>query len=130
MGRRDDCSPIWWSNVYFDYSGLLNWPEGISKCSLQNCFENKIQFLTQFFFYKTPLKNHFRLQLSIYFIFLQVRKIKPNSLLTVLYTLRQCQWPTVSLTELFPIYQNKDWTIRWLDDCPIDPSYHIEDCRI
>ena len=28
------------------------------------------------------------------------------------------------LTELFPIYQNKHWTIRWRDDHTVVPSYH------
>ena len=28
------------------------------------------------------------------------------------------------LTELFPIYQNKHWTIRQWDNCSIDPSSH------
>ena len=28
------------------------------------------------------------------------------------------------LTELFPIYQNKHWTIRLRDDCSVDPSSH------
>ena len=28
------------------------------------------------------------------------------------------------LTELFPIYQNKHWTIRRWDDRSVDPSYH------
>ena len=28
------------------------------------------------------------------------------------------------LTELFPIYQNKHWTIRRQDDCFVDPSCH------
>ena len=27
-------------------------------------------------------------------------------------------------TELFPIYQNKHWTIRWRDDRSINPSSH------
>ena len=29
------------------------------------------------------------------------------------------------LTELFPIYQNKQWTIRRRDDRSVDPSYHL-----
>ena len=28
------------------------------------------------------------------------------------------------LTELFPIYQNKQWTIRQQDNCSVDPSSH------
>ena len=28
------------------------------------------------------------------------------------------------LTKLFPIYQNKPWTIRRRDDCSVDPSFH------
>jgi hypothetical protein len=28
------------------------------------------------------------------------------------------------LTELFPIYQNKYWTIRRREDCSVDPSSH------
>ena len=28
------------------------------------------------------------------------------------------------LTELFPIYQNKHWTIRWQDDSSVNPSSH------
>jgi hypothetical protein len=31
---------------------------------------------------------------------------------------------THCLTELFPIYQNKYWTIRWQDDHTIVPSSH------
>ena len=27
-------------------------------------------------------------------------------------------------TELFPIYQNKHWTIEWWDDRFVDPSSH------
>ena len=37
------------------------------------------------------------------------------------------------LTELFPIYQNKHWTIRQQDNnsfWPMVPLYYIEDCRI
>ena len=34
------------------------------------------------------------------------------------------------LNELFPIYQDKYWTIRQQDDRSVDPSYYIEDCRI
>ena len=36
------------------------------------------------------------------------------------------------LTELFPIYRKKYWTIRQQDDCSIDPLSHryIEDCWI
>ena len=28
------------------------------------------------------------------------------------------------LTELFPIYQNKHWTIKWWNDCSVDPLSH------
>ena len=31
---------------------------------------------------------------------------------------------THCLTELFPIYQNKHWTIRWHDNPFVDPSSH------
>ena len=34
------------------------------------------------------------------------------------------------LTELFPIYQNNIWTIRWWDDHTIIPLQNTEDCRI
>ena len=37
---------------------------------------------------------------------------------------------THCLTELFPIYQKKNWTIRWWNDQMIDPSYCVEDRRI
>ena len=33
-------------------------------------------------------------------------------------SLRNC------LTKLFPIYQNKYWTIRWGDNCSVDPLSH------
>lgn len=35
---------------------------------------------------------------------------------------------THSLTESFPIYKNKHWTIRWWDHTNV-PPYNIEDCR-
>ena len=34
------------------------------------------------------------------------------------------------LTEVFPIYQNKYWAIRWRDNHTDISPYYIEDCQI
>ena len=52
MGRRNDHPAVWSTNVYFDRLGIIQWD--ITKCSLQNYFENKIPFTK--FLAKFPFK--------------------------------------------------------------------------
>ena len=47
----------------------------------------------------------------------------------------QCTWighktKQASLTKLFPVYQNKHWTVKRSFHWPIVKPYYIEDCRI
>ena len=70
-----------------------------------------------FFFAQCFAKFSFKITFNYYFLFFyNLKETKSNSLLTVKYALRP------SLTELFPIYQNKHWTIWLRDDCSVDPS--------
>ena len=117
MGWRNNRPSVWWSNVCFDRlgiqwdSGSVTLTQGISNCSLQNYFENKIPFCTQF------LANFCLKLFKITYHFI--------SFLQFLLTLNpKTKSVTHCLTELFPIYQNKYWTIKRQNDCSVDPSTH------
>ena len=108
MGWRNDYSAVWWSNVYFDRLGIIQWDsgsvtltQGIFNCSLQNYFEIKIPFFCTLFG-KFPFK-----------IILNDSLICPKT-----------NSATHCLTQLFPICLKKIYdnqTAGWLIRQPIVP---------
>ena len=109
---------IGWSNVYFDRMGLIQWDSGsvtltlgISNCSLQNYFENRIPLFLHNFL-QNSLQNHFELLLCI----ISFYSLNSNSLLTV--------WSSLSLSQQSTVTPNYSQSIK----INLGPSWTIIPC--
>ena len=104
MGRRYDCPAVWWSNVYFDRLGIIRWDIGLLTSM------HILEWVKPFF---GARKTH-----------LQICSRNPTIFNIIRWDNGSMERSSCCLTEIFPIYQNKHWTIKHRDDCSGDPTSH------
>ena len=111
MERRYDRPIVWWSNVYFDRLGIIRW----DCCSVVDLILGHIKlFIKSYILYFLSCKKKKIIIINDNF----ERNFAKNWVKKIKFYLSHC------FTELFPIYQNKHWTIRRRNDRFVVPLFH------
>ena len=98
MGRWNNLPAVWWSNVYFDRLGIIWWDSAVG------CWLGVRAFQTVLYRITLKLWFHFFTQFLAKFL---------SKSFQIIFLLNYSLICPKTKSELFPIYQNKHWTISW-----------------